>query len=699
MPTATRLSTSQRLMAAIGLLVCLLVGTATVALIDTRQSADAVAHLANEDLERIALVAEIGDHANHLARKLIVLANAPRKLRVGAYGEIDSTNRRLDVAMALLAGKIELGTSNPAYRNLATGIKRYRVAYQDTADLIESEDVPAAQAKIVQTTDSELATLIGAAKDLDRAERQATADRVSTLRAGLDGSERLMLALCAAGLLLAGALAFWVARNVATPLRATAQVAREFATGNFSARLPDARSGEMADIAAAFEQLAAEVAEREMALRQMIDIDPLTGLPQRIRFLADHGARLEAAAAGGPRILLLCFDVERLKSINALLGFDAGDAVIVSAAERMSRSVGARGGTARLGGGTFVALLELEPGDLPLERATAFRQEVEHQIRWQDHVLDVALATGLAVGPEHASELPQLLRRAEQALFEAKRQRGTLGQYSPSIEAARLIHLSMLSDLQRAVEQHQLVPFLQPKLDLATGCIVGAEALVRWRHPERGWVPPGEFIPFAEQSGRVASITQDMLRQCVALMAQRLPVLTIAVNISTHDLRDARFAARLGDLLRQHGVQPARLQLEITESGLLDSGPEPIRCLHALRALGVGIAIDDFGTGQSSLAYLQKLPAQELKVDRSFVHGVGDEAARRELLCSIVRLGHSLGLSVTAEGVETEAELAVLQVSGCDLAQGYLIARPMPVDEFVQRFGAAGGLWPLPVAA
>ena len=683
-------------MAAIALLVGLLVLAVTLAVLDIRSSNAVVGRLANEDLERVARVAEIGDNANNVARKLVVLANAPRSLRVSAYTEIDAANRRLDGAMARLARGVEGGEAMRAYRALTDAIAQYRVAYQDTADIIESEDLPAARAKLVQTADVDLAALIRAAQDLDRVQRQQVAWRVDTLRADLAHSERLMLALAGAGLALAGLLAWWVSRNVAAPMRAAAQVARRLAQGDFEARLPPGRTGEVADIAIAFEQLATEVQQREAALRRLIDIDPLTGLPQRIRFLADQGSRVERAGADGPRVMLLCYDVERLKSINALLGFDAGDAVIVSAAKRVAHGIGLEGAVARLGGGTFVALVELQAGESALERAAAFRDQVEHRIEWRGHVLDVAVATGLAVGPEHARTLPELLRCAEQALFEAKRQRGTLGQYTPSIEAARIVHLSMLSELQHAVEQGHLVPFLQPKLHLASGRIIGAEALVRWRHPVRGWVPPGEFIPFAEQSGRVSSITQDMLRQCIALLAGPLPTMTLAVNISTLDLRDGDFARRLGAQLAAHGVAPSRLQIEVTESGLLDHGNAPIDCLHALRALGIGIAIDDFGTGQSSLAYLQKLPAHELKIDRSFVKDVGDEKARQDLLGSIVRLGHSLGLEVTGEGVETESELAVLRATGCDLVQGYLIARPLPVDEFIARYGAASTA-PMPV--
>ncbi|MEE9475750.1 MAG: EAL domain-containing protein, partial [Roseateles sp.] len=266
--------------------------------------------------------------------------------------------------------------------------------------------------------------------------------------------------------------------------------------------------------------------------------------------------------------------------------------------------------------------------------------------------------------------------------------------YNPGTEAARALHLSLLSDLSTALQQDQLRQLLQPKRCLKTGRIIGAEALVRWQHPQRGWLPPADFIPFAERSGRIRQLTDWMLARAVRTLAGweaagREP-LSIAVNISTLDIQDSRLPTRLAQLLAEYRVDPGLLQLEVTETGLMASGTDPIAVLQALKGWGVRVAIDDFGTGQSSLAYLQQLPVDELKIDRSFVQQVDADPRRQALLKSIVGLGQGLGLTVTAEGVETEAELAVVTGCGCDLVQGFLLARPMQLPELEAWLGEQG---------
>ncbi|MDE2402895.1 MAG: EAL domain-containing protein [Burkholderiales bacterium] len=680
--------TSRRLVLAIAILLALLMITAGSALVHEQQIATMIGQQAADDQERTELFSDINDNANDSTRKLIVLLTSPRDIRLYAYTEIDAAIRQIDSSMKLLPRHIQGGHGNLGYVAIVNGLRRYRQSSAETAQRIEAGDMAGAHRLIVEKTEFDLSSLIGSIQSLQHAEQERQGQRVAAMIQQLERYRHLLVGLSAIGLLISITLAQWIIRGVAIPLRSAVNAASRLAVGDYSKRLPARRGGEVGEIADAFNQLADEVQKREQTLRNLIDIDPLTALAQRHRFLADHAARASAASKGGPRLVLLCFDIERLKSINALLGFDAGDEVIVQTARRASSLAGGAFNLARLGGGTFAAVVELKTDEAPLAICTAFQRGMEHRISWCAHVLDIAATVGMAVCPEHGECLHELLRRAEQALFEAKRQRRSLSVYSPSIEAARLSHLSMVSELQDAIEQGHLLPFLQAKQCLATGRMVGAEALVRWRHPERGMIPPIEFIPFAESTGRIAAITTYMLEQCIALMRERVPGITVAVNVSTYDLRDTTFPKRLQAILTKYGVSPERLQIEITESGLLDSDEAPIACLNAVRALGVKIAIDDFGTGQSSLAYLQRLPAHELKIDRSFVADADGNPSRRELLNSIVRLGHGLGLIVTAEGVETQGELDMLRESGCDLAQGYFIARPMPVNDFVRLFTA-----------
>jgi EAL domain-containing protein (putative c-di-GMP-specific phosphodiesterase class I) len=266
------------------------------------------------------------------------------------------------------------------------------------------------------------------------------------------------------------------------------------------------------------------------------------------------------------------------------------------------------------------------------------------------------------------------------ALGAAKQSTQVLAWYNPAQEAARLSHLGLLSDLRVAVAQSQLQIWLQPKFSLQTGLAVGAEALVRWQHPQRGFVSPAEFVPFAEQTGAITLVTDWMLAQGMQTLARwqhSHPHLSLSVNVSTRDLQDPSFGLRVHQLMQQHGINPNHLRLEIVESGLMQDANTSIALLHSLRSLGVQLSIDDFGTGYSSLAYLQQLPVSELKIDRSFVTGIEDLPGTQRLVKTMIEMGHGMGLLVTAEGIETEAEREVLKNLGCDVMQGYLGSRPL----------------------
>jgi len=423
--------------------------------------------------------------------------------------------------------------------------------------------------------------------------------------------------------------------------------------------------------------------ERQSRLLEQAGTDPLTGLAARTKFAV--AVQQWLGQGGEAPAVLLCLDVDRLKTVNNVLGFEAGDSLLLGLARQLAplQKKGAICG--RLAGGTFVVLLPLTHAASWRPTVSRLHQSLNGKHEWLGQTLDLTVSIGVALCPDHGCSAEVLMQRAEQAMFEAKRCRTDVALYDPHLEADRLSHLSLLSELETAITQGQLRQFLQPKLSLKDDCIAGAEALVRWQHPERGWLPPNEFVPFAESTGRIRQITQWMLEQAIrtlALWCAQGRELSIAVNISTLDLQDGQLPNRIEALLRQAKVPAHLLQLELTETGLMTSTQDPIHVMHSLRRLGVRLAIDDFGTGQSSLAYLQRLPVHELKIDRSFVDGVDQDPKRQELLSSIIMLGHGLGLQVTAEGVENLAELEVLRRLGCDQAQGYLLAKPMDAQLF-----------------
>ena len=405
--------------------------------------------------------------------------------------------------------------------------------------------------------------------------------------------------------------------------------------------------------------------------------DQLTNLPNRDHFLRRGQEMLNSQ----PQAVLLAINIDRLKAINDVLGFQVGDAVIVEAGQRLA-SIG-EGLVARVQTTQFCLLLP-NPERLPLVRR---RLEAAFSTPLQvlEQTLDVALSIGLAC---HTGEtMARLQRDAEIALAVAKATKVNWLAYESAMDTTRPESLSLLSELNRAIVDSELRLFLQPKVRLADGHVTGAEALVRWQHPTRGMVPPNEFIPFAEQTGKISALTLWVIREgarLVALWRSEGRSIVVSLNISTHDLREPQFVERVSRLVKDQGARPSDLRLEVTESGMMDDPETSLTVLNALRDAGFTLSIDDFGTGYSSLSYLQRMPVAELKIDRSFVRNVKAGSDGAELLDSIIGLGHRMGLSVVAEGAETAQECALLQSLGCDYVQGWFVAKAMPAPEFDQ---------------
>jgi EAL domain-containing protein (putative c-di-GMP-specific phosphodiesterase class I) len=316
---------------------------------------------------------------------------------------------------------------------------------------------------------------------------------------------------------------------------------------------------------------------------------------------------------------------------------------------------------------------------------------LEQPIHLEGRPIDVGLSIGIAHCPTHGDEPGLLLRRADIAMYAAKRDISGMAVYESCHDQFRTEHLSLLSDLRRAVAEDELVLHFQPKLDLRRNQIVGVEALVRWQHPERGLLPPSEFLPFAEQTGTITHLTswvaENTLRQCGEWRAAGLS-LHVSLNVSSRDLLERDLPDRLGAAARQHGVPPACVVIEVTESALMEDPQRAQQTLLELKQQRFRIAIDDYGTGYSSLAYLQRLHCDELKLDRSFVMDVAIRAKDAAIVRSTVDLGHSLGLTVVAEGVESEAVIQKLRELGCDIAQGFEISRPIPASAFSEWLSA-----------
>ena len=441
------------------------------------------------------------------------------------------------------------------------------------------------------------------------------------------------------------------------------------------------------------EQLTASL--RKGMLHQRIErearLDGLTGLPNRVSFEKS----LEDTAANrrqGQMLFVVMLDLDRFKEVNDTLGHHAGDQLLIEAAERMRVLLTPGDVLARLAGDEFAIVGQRHTRKQMLDFAWACVHDVGRPITLDGLEIVVTASAGLAVVDEDVEEGAPL-RYADIAMFNAKTQRLGVEVYRDEIDRRTPARLSMLGDLRSAIDDGQLHMHLQPKLDLNTGTVVGAEALVRWTHPVRGVVSPAQFVRVAEDTGLIKQLTDLMLHRGISTLSDihaRGYHLGLSVNLSTHDLLDRRLADRVQQHLSQNGVDPSMLTLEITESSLLIDAPRARATINALHEVGVSLSIDDFGTGYSSLSYLRRLPVGELKIDQSFVANVLIDEQDEVIVRSTIDLGHNLGLVVVAEGVENNEVLERLRALGCDIAQGYCISRPLAPDHFLSWLATTG---------
>ncbi|MEV4513394.1 bifunctional diguanylate cyclase/phosphodiesterase [Dactylosporangium sp. NPDC049525] len=437
-----------------------------------------------------------------------------------------------------------------------------------------------------------------------------------------------------------------------------------------------------------------DVSERtnlERALTEQAFTDQLTGLPNRVLLQDRTGRLLRDANRQGRPCALLLIDLDRFKEVNDTLGHHNGDLLLQQVARRLTGVLRDTDTVARLGGDEFAVLLPDVGGlDDAMAAAAKITAALETPFLLEGLSLEVDGSVGVAVYPVHALDAAQLLQRADVAMYAAKT--GHLGHvaYDPRLDRHNPHRLGLLGQLRRAIAGGELVLFYQPKADARTGAVIGAEALVRWQHPEHGLLGPNEFIPLAETTGLIRQLTSYVLatalRDCRAWHDAGHDV-SVAVNVSARCLLDLDLPLEIQRLTEQHAVPTHRLVVEITESVIMSDPTRALEVLNRLHALGVRLSIDDFGTGYSSLAYLKNLPVQELKVDRSFVTHMRERQSELAIVRSTVDLGHNLGMRVVAEGVEDAATWQALSALGCDEIQGYFLSRPMPSADVVPWLG------------
>ncbi|MDK1476071.1 bifunctional diguanylate cyclase/phosphodiesterase [Streptomyces sp. 549] len=422
--------------------------------------------------------------------------------------------------------------------------------------------------------------------------------------------------------------------------------------------------------------------------------DPLTKLPNRLWLMERTWTALDEAERSGSRAALVLIDLDRFRSVNDTLGHLAGDRLLLQIADRLRAALPCDAEAARLGGDEFAVLLP------HVGSTTSAKRTARHLVAALSSPLDLdgltlvlEASAGLAVFPDHACEAEGLLRRADVAMYEAKRDRSDVEVYDASRDGNTPDRLGLLGDLRRALEAGEVALHYQPKVRF-DGEVAGLEALVRWVHPERGKVPPDEFIAIAESSGLMPQLTEYVLEAAlrqVALWRSVGLTVPVAVNISPRDVHSPGFAGAVAARLARHGVPAGSLQLEITEHVLLEDPQQAAITLAGLTGHGVKMSLDDFGTGYSSLVHLRRLPVSELKIDRSFVARLAVDVQDAEIVRCTVDLAHSLGLLVVAEGVEDDETWERLRDLGCDAVQGWLVAAAMPPDEATAWLRARDG--------
>jgi diguanylate cyclase (GGDEF)-like protein len=427
--------------------------------------------------------------------------------------------------------------------------------------------------------------------------------------------------------------------------------------------------------------------QRADELHRLATTDDLTGLANRELFRSRLEAEIERCAATGGSFGILLIDLDGFKEINDTLGHDYGDVLLQDLGPRLAEAIDPAGLIARLGGDEFAVLPGHVSGAITVLERIAERLLACVQLPFLVHhlALEIGASIGIARYPDDGEDAHTLLRHADIAMYEAKRAQTAVRHYEPVFDNHSVQRLRLLGDFRRAISDGELVLHYQPIVDLDERRIHGAEALVRWQHPERGLLGPGTFIPVVEQTGLISALTRYVLEravdQCAAWRAAG-EELCVAVNLSVRNLLDRNLPTEVGRLLRAKRLPPEALQLEITESMIMSDPERALLTITELSNLGVQLAVDDFGTGYSSLDYLSRLPIDELKIDRSFVSPMLSDASDLIIVRSTINLAHDLHLAIIAEGVEDEATLALLGELGCDRVQGFHLGRPMPVDAF-----------------
>ena len=494
-----------------------------------------------------------------------------------------------------------------------------------------------------------------------------------------------LLVLTFIGIVVAIFTSVFFARRLTGPLRDLAESAKELGRGHYNVLIKTQRKDEIGDLANAFAHMREDIALREEKISRLAYWDTLTQLPNRVQFLSILKTAIDESAKHQEQCYVLMMDLDRFKHVNDVMGHRFGDELLRQVGHRLCEELGTQHSKpARLGGDEFAIVLPRSTQAQAQHVANQILMALERPISIEDQTVDLSAGIGISAYPKDGQDPSTLLIHAEVAMYVAKISRNGAVEYSPEIDQSSQLSLSLLSELRHALDTQAFRLYAQPKISLNNNQVVAVEVLVRWIHPERGFIYPDQFIPFSEQTGFIRLLTLWVLEQAALACKNWIESglqLKVSVNLSTRDLLDQDLPAKIETILNKYQVTPERFCLEITESAIMDDPIRAQQTLDKLSSMGFDLSIDDFGTGYSSLAYLKRLPVNELKIDKSFVLTMENDADDTKIVRSTIDLGHNMGLRVVAEGVENLKVMQLLAELGCDQAQGYFMSKPIPVDQ------------------
>ena len=491
-------------------------------------------------------------------------------------------------------------------------------------------------------------------------------------------------------------LAFRTASSFTEPLWRLGEAAQQIESGDLATRIERRSPHEIGTLERSFETMARSLEQREQANRALVAElqvqalnDALTSLPNRILLQDRLRQTILSAGRQGKTFGLFMMDLDRFKEINDTFGHQAGDRLLVAMGERIGETLRDSDTVARFGGDEFAVLLPTTEGEEgAVQVARKIQKALERPFVIDDLSLQVEGSIGITLYPQHGEDPSTLIKRADAAMYLAKRNKSGYAVYATTEEEESRDRLLLMGEFRQAIERDELVLFFQPEVEPRTQELVSLEALVRWQHPSRGILGPDYFIPFAEQTGLIRPLTawviDAALRQS-SMLRQANRSVCIAVNLSARDFQDPQVPERVAAALRKWDVPATELKLEITESAVMAEPARSLEIFRRLREMGVKLSIDDFGTGYSSLAYLKRLPVDEIKIDRSFVLDITADTGSAAIVRSTIELAHSLGRTVVAEGVEDQATVDLLASYGCDSVQGYFFSKPLPASDVERR--------------